>query len=345
MPDGGACHRGKARRFPGTVRLLPLHVISFGLRTKVRERRRAFLHPGDQPSGGEFSTAGGSRRRADFNLDDVARLGHRGAGRGAGQDDVALLERQQLGQVRNEPREGEKQAIGGVVLDEVAVVPGPDAEAGGVHGIRRDQPGTDRGEAVAAFGPEIGTFVRVAEIVDAEVVAGGHPLDMAPGILHTDASGGLADDQGDLALKAQEFAPGRTLHNGRGCCRTMRQRGRRLQEVGRLLRRAATLGCPAGVVNVHRDDLAGRGQGVLGDLIQELLLIEYEIVYEAIFQISLAASMVPWLEVSPIDAVGGVGGPYSAGLEPSRCPGTCAGTQWHGSHGSDAGSSTKDPQR
>ena len=30
----------------------------------------------------------------------------------------------------------------------------------------------------------------------------------------------------------------------------------------------------------HRDDLAGRGQDVVGDLFQELLLIEYEIVYE-----------------------------------------------------------------
>jgi hypothetical protein len=31
---------------------------------------------------------------------------------------------------------------------------------------------------------------------------------------------------------------------------------------------------------MHRDDLAGRGQDVVGDLFQVLLLIEYEIVYD-----------------------------------------------------------------
>jgi hypothetical protein len=31
---------------------------------------------------------------------------------------------------------------------------------------------------------------------------------------------------------------------------------------------------------MHRDDLAGRGQEAVGDLFQELLLIEYEIVYD-----------------------------------------------------------------
>ena len=76
----------KPGRFAGTVGLLPLQVIGLGPGTKVRERRRAFLHPGDQPAGGEAAVSG-----ADLNLDDVARLGHGGAGRGAGEDDVALL--------------------------------------------------------------------------------------------------------------------------------------------------------------------------------------------------------------------------------------------------------------
>lgn len=31
---------------------------------------------------------------------------------------------------------------------------------------------------------------------------------------------------------------------------------------------------------MHRDDFAGRGQDAVGDLFQELLLIEYEIVYD-----------------------------------------------------------------
>ena len=76
---------------------------------------------------------------ADFNLDDVARRGDGGAGRGAGEDDVALFEGEQLGQVGDEPGEREEQVVGGVVLDQLAVVPGADPQCGGVDGVRRDQ--------------------------------------------------------------------------------------------------------------------------------------------------------------------------------------------------------------
>jgi hypothetical protein len=78
----------------------------------------------DQAAGAEVT--GG-----DLNFDDVARLGDGGAGRGAGEDDVALLEGEQLGQVRHEPGEREEQVLGGVVLDQFAVVPGADAKGAG----------------------------------------------------------------------------------------------------------------------------------------------------------------------------------------------------------------------
>ena len=39
-----------------------------------------------------------------------------------------------------------------------------------------------RREAVAALGPEVGAFVRIAEVVNAEVVAGGDPFHVAPGL-------------------------------------------------------------------------------------------------------------------------------------------------------------------
>ena len=162
----------------------------------------------------------------------------------------------------------------------LAVVPGADPEFCGIHGVCGDQSRAHGGEAVAALGAEVGALVRVAEVVDAEVVAGGDPLDVAPGVLDADAAGRFADDQGDLAFVAEEFAAGGALHRGRSLCRAERQGGRRLQEVGGLFRGAAALGCPAGVVDVHRDDLAGRGQDVVGDLFQVLLLIEYEIVYD-----------------------------------------------------------------
>jgi len=41
---------------------------------------------------------------------------------------------------------------------------------------------------------------------------------------------------------------------------------------------------------MHRDDLAGRGQDVVGDLFQVLLLIEYEIVYETLWTGNRGAS-------------------------------------------------------
>ncbi len=62
---------------------------------------------------------------------------------------------------------------------------------------------------------------------------------------------------------------------------------------------------------MHRDDLAGRSQDVVGDLIQELLLIEYEIVYEVIWQKTLAASMGMFVaQAVPV----GAGRPLPCGL-------------------------------
>ena len=106
----------------GTIGFLPLQVIGLGPGAEVRERRRAFLHPGDQPAGAERRAAGG----VHLHLDDVARLGHRRPGGGAGEDDVALFEGEQLGQIGHEPGEREEQVLRGVVLDQLAVVPRAD---------------------------------------------------------------------------------------------------------------------------------------------------------------------------------------------------------------------------
>ena len=81
-----------ARRPRGTRRPPPLQVIRSGPGTKVGERRRAFLYPVTRRPVVRL------RQGADLNLEDVARLGDRRAGGGAGQDDVALLEGEQLGQ-------------------------------------------------------------------------------------------------------------------------------------------------------------------------------------------------------------------------------------------------------
>src|SRR4029453_3763220 len=99
--------------------LFPLGVISLGLGTKVRERRRTFRYFGGQAAAAEATAT-------DLNLDDVTRFGDRCTGWGAGQDNVALFEREQLWEVRAGLREREEQVLCGVVLDEVAVMPGTD---------------------------------------------------------------------------------------------------------------------------------------------------------------------------------------------------------------------------
>ncbi|MCY1228819.1 hypothetical protein D9M72_411560 [compost metagenome] len=91
-------------------------------------------------------------------------------------------------------------------------MPGADPQLCGVHGVGGDQPRADRRETVPALGTEVGALVRVAEVVDAEVVAGRDPLDVAPGVLDAHTAGRLADDQGDLAFVAEEFTSGRAFH-------------------------------------------------------------------------------------------------------------------------------------
>ena len=161
---------------------------------------------------------------------------------------------------------------------------------GGVNGVGRNQRGSNGGEAVAALGPDVGALVRVAEVVDAEVVGRGNPLDVAPGILEADTAGGLADHQGDLALVAEQFATGRAL-NRAGNLRGAERQGRgRLQEVRRLLRSTSALGSTAGVIDVDGNDLARPGQHVLADFLGPELqchgasssssVIKYEIVYD-----------------------------------------------------------------
>ncbi len=51
---------GRPAASAGAVRLLPLQIIGLGPGAEVRERRRAFLNPRDQPAGGE---SGAVRRR------------------------------------------------------------------------------------------------------------------------------------------------------------------------------------------------------------------------------------------------------------------------------------------
>ncbi|MNI46274.1 hypothetical protein D3C73_1007270 [compost metagenome] len=146
-------------------------------------------------------------------------------------------------------------------------MPRADSQLRGVNGVGRNQCGTNGSEAVATLGPNVGALVRVPEIVDAEVVGRGDPFDVAPCIVQSDATGGLADDQGDLALVPEQFTTGWALNGAGGVRGSKCQRRRRLQKVRRLLGSAPTLGRAAGVVDVDGNNFARPGQHVLADFL------------------------------------------------------------------------------
>ena len=76
--------------------------------------------------------------RVDLDLDDVARHDDGRAGGRAGEDHVAGLEREVLGEVGDELREREEQPRGRVVLREVAVDPGAQPQRRRVDGAGVD---------------------------------------------------------------------------------------------------------------------------------------------------------------------------------------------------------------
>ena len=264
-------HRGRRRRrglrgqtggLAGAPGLLALHVVHLRLRA---ERGQGVLRVDDrrhQAAGGRCAGGAGG---VHLHLDDVARLGHGGAGGGAGEDDVALLERHELREVGHELAEREDEALGGVVLDDLAVDPGAHAQGGRVQARGGDHRGAERGVAVAGLVLDVGALVRVAEVVEAPVVGGGDAGDVRPALLRADAPGGAADDQRDLALVGEQLGAGGALDGvaaaGDG--------GAGLEEVAGGLRGPAPLGDAGGVVQVDGEHLARPvlpdGEVVLGD--------------------------------------------------------------------------------
>ena len=191
-------------------------------------------------------------RALELDLDDVADIQHARAGRRAGEDDVARLERDEARDVRDEVGEGEDQVGRDVLLDDLAVDARAEHEPlrvdlGGGHGR------ADRREAVLALGEEVGAAVVPAEVGDPGVVGGGEPADVRERVLGRDAMRARADHHGDLALVPEQLGAA-----GADEVSVAGQRGRRLEEVGGYGRRAPALGRPAAVVQVDGDDLGGR---------------------------------------------------------------------------------------
>jgi hypothetical protein len=151
--------------------------------------------------------------RAHLNLDQVAGAHHRRAGRGAGEDHVARLERGQPGYVGDDVGEREQQVVAADrVLPELAVDPRPQRDALRVDRAGVEQGRAERGEPVDALGPDVGPLVGVAQVVDAEVVGGGHPAHVRPRVGRADPDRPGPDHQRDLALEREQLAPGRPPH-------------------------------------------------------------------------------------------------------------------------------------
>src|SRR5690606_13043996 len=110
----------------------------------------------------------------------------------------------------------EEQLGGGVVLHELAVHPGADAQGGGVDIRCRDDGGADGGESVAAFGAQVGALVCVAQVVDAEVIGGGYPGDVGPTVLRGYTAGARADDECDLSFEGKQLASGGSFDRSAG---------------------------------------------------------------------------------------------------------------------------------
>src|SRR5699024_8649303 len=67
-----------------------------------------------------------------------------------------------------------------------------------------------------ALAAQVRAFVVAAQVVDAEIVRGGHPAHVVPGPLEPDVAGGGADHEGDLALEGQQLRAGGALEGAAG---------------------------------------------------------------------------------------------------------------------------------
>jgi len=117
----------------------------------------------------------------DLDLDDVARLHRARVRRRSGEDHVARYERDRSGDVGDEVVHVPGHLVGRAVLTHLAVHERADRLAVEVPVV--DEPGPQRAQRVRALYPQHRPGVRVAEIVQAEVVRDGVPGDVSTRLL------------------------------------------------------------------------------------------------------------------------------------------------------------------
>ena len=155
-------------------------------------------------------------------------------GRGAGEQDVAGLERHEprgVGDLVGRAEDEVGARVG--LLDELAVDVGPQPQVVGVDVLGVDEHRAQRAEPVLALDAQHRPAVGVAEVVDAPVVGDGVAADVAQRVRDGGPQAALADDDGQLALVVQVAAAARACH-GRA---VGAHRRRRLEEEGGRLER------------------------------------------------------------------------------------------------------------
>ena len=156
-------------------------------------------------------------------------------------------------QVGDDVAEAEQHVLRGPgVLGQVPVDPGAEAERGQVHGAGVDQPRAQRGEAVDPLGPHVGAPVRVAQVVDAEVVRGGDPGHGDPSRLPGPRGRGRRPMTSATSRRGPAVPVG--VPGNRIASSASEEEG---LEKGRPGRLGAALGRATAVADVHRDDFAG----------------------------------------------------------------------------------------
>ncbi len=177
----GACERsvgdvggqpGRLARAPG---LGALQVVDGRQRAEFAvEGRLALRRPWSRV--GRTTGRPAAIRSIDLDLDDVAGHDDRRAGRRAGEDDVAGLEREVLGEVGDELREREDAARRWCRPGRSSPLTQVRTRRAAGSTVRASMSvGAERRVAVAALGADVRALVVRAQVVESEVVRGGDP--------------------------------------------------------------------------------------------------------------------------------------------------------------------------
>src|SRR5699024_1497684 len=199
----------------GAPSFFTLYVVNFWTVAIVGQRKVCFGNVGYEATGGWGALGTWC---INFYFDDVAWLGNRGTSGGTGQNDVACFKGHHLREVCDQLAKWEDQVVGGVILGDFAVDPGANPELGWIDTFGVDDCWAQWRVIVTGFVFDVGTFVCVAQIVQAPVVCCGDTGNIGPAVFGSDTAGVFTNDQGDFAFVGEQLCAGRTFNGRTGGC-------------------------------------------------------------------------------------------------------------------------------